>query len=77
VPNLAIPVRSIEEEDALLGTCDCGNPWQLVAEDVVPLSTRWYDALVFRCIGCRGTRRAIFDITSFFTPPSTAWVRVA
>lgn len=73
----AIQVRSVEEEDALLGRCCCGYPWQLVAEDVVPLSRRWYDALVFRCTGCRGTRRAVFDITSFFTPPSTAWVRAA
>lgn len=73
----AIPVRSVDEEDAWLGNCDCGNSWRLVAEDVVPLSHRWFDALVLSCSRCGGTRRAVFDITSFFTPPSSAWARVA
>lgn len=73
----AVAVRSVEEEDAWLGTCDCGHPWRLVAEDVVPLSNRWFDALVMGCTGCVRTRRAIFDITSFFNPPSSAWARVA
>lgn len=73
----AIPVRSVDEEDAWLGNCNCGDSWRLVAEDVVPISHRWFDALVLSCRRCGGTRRAIFDITSFFTPPSSAWARVA
>ena len=73
----AIEVTSIDEEDALLGECPCGSGWLLVSEYVVPIAKRWYDALVLCCSTCGSSRRAIFDISSFFVPQSKAWVRAA
>jgi hypothetical protein len=70
----AVVVRSVDEEDAYLGTCGCGAPWRLIAEEVAPVRSRWYDALVVGCRSCGGTRRAVFDITGFFDPPSHAWL---
>jgi hypothetical protein len=72
-----IPVGSIEEEDAVLGTCACGNSWIVAGEEVAPIRGRWYDALVVRCGGCGLVRRAVFDVTSFFSPPTHAWVAAA
>lgn len=69
-----ICVRSVEEEDAVLGRCRCGQRWALAAEDVVPLRGRWYDALVLRCVYCGSSHNALFDITAFFEPPSHAWL---
>jgi hypothetical protein len=69
-----VRVASVEEEDAILGACACGREWRLAAEDVVPISNRWYDALVVACPACGEVRRALFDITSFFAPPSNAWL---
>jgi len=77
VGSRAIAVASIEEDDQLLGQCSCGSTWRMVSEDVVPISKRWYDALVVRCFYCGASRRAIFDITSFFVPESWAWARLA
>lgn len=74
--NIAIPVRSVDEEDALLGSCACGGNWRLVAEEVAPLQRRWYDALVLCCSRCGSPRRAIFDITQFFEPVGKAWMGV-
>ena len=73
---MASPVRvcSVDEEDAILGLCRCGNRWALVAEEVVPLRSRWYDALVVRCVSCGSVQRALFDITAFFQPYSHAWL---
>lgn len=73
----AIVVASVDEEDRLLGHCSCGSAWRLVSEDVVPIWNRWYDALVLRCTSCGTSRRAIFDVTSFFVPQSWAWVGAA
>jgi hypothetical protein len=68
-------VASVDDEDAALGKCPCGDRWLLAAEEVVPLSGRWYDALVVRCAGCGRTKRGVFDISSFFEPPTLAWSR--
>lgn len=71
-----IPVSSVAEEDRLLGQCECGGRWHLVAEEVAPINRRWYDALVLKCEACGETNRAIFDITRFFQPMGNAWARV-
>lgn len=70
-------VLSVDEEDEILGACDCGRAWALAGEMVAPVRGHWYDALVVRCLGCGQVRRAIFDITAFFEPPTHAWVEVA
>lgn len=72
-----IAVDSIDEEDHALGECACGGAWSLASEDVAPIHGHWYDALVVRCTGCGDSRRAIFDVTRFFTPPTHAWARAA
>jgi len=77
VGRQAVAVTSVEEEDRLLGTCSCGSAWRLASEDVVPISRRWYDALVLCCPSCGASIRAIFDITPFFVPHSRAWARAA
>ncbi len=69
-----VSVKSVDEEDNLLGACPCGSGWCLAAEEVVPLQDRWYDALVVSCPACGSVARAVFDITSFFAPPTHAWV---
>jgi hypothetical protein len=68
-------VASIEEEDAVLGTCECGGSWRLASEDVVPVRDRWYDAVIMQCDACSGVNRRLFDITSFFAPRGRAWSR--
>ncbi len=73
----AVQVKSVDEEDLLLATCKCGGEWDLAAEDVVPINGRWVDALVVRCRECGCFDRALFDITSFFTPPTLAWTSYA
>lgn len=73
----AVSVRSIEEEDAFLGTCDCGSNWAVACEEVAPLRGHWYDALVVRCRTCGVVRSAVFDVTSFFEPPTHAWAMAA
>jgi uncharacterized Zn finger protein len=75
--NEAVVVQSVDEEDAVLGACACGQAWHLAAEEVVPIRNRWYDALVVRCSACGEVRRAVFDITAFFEPPSRAWLRLS
>lgn len=70
-----VRVRSVDEEDAILGRCRCGSRWALAAEEVAPLRSRWYDALVVRCVSCGAVQRALFDITAFFEPPSHAWLQ--
>jgi len=70
-------VNSVDDEDAQLGVCACGSGWALAAEEVAPIRGRWYDALVVRCRGCGSVRRAVFDITSFFEPPSHAWLEAS
>ena len=75
--NVDSPVRvtSIDDEDRLLGACSCGRPWCLLAEDVAPIRGRWFDALVVGCPDCGGRVRAIFDVTAFFEPQTSAWAR--
>jgi hypothetical protein len=70
-----VRVRSMDEEEHLLGKCPCGGEWKLMSEDVVPLQDRWYDALIMRCPTCGEWRRAIFDISAFFEPHGQAWSR--
>lgn len=72
-----IKVRSIEEEDAFLGACECGSAWVVAGEEVVPLRGNWYDALVVRCSQCGFVRSAVFDVTAFFEPPTHAWAMAA
>src|SRR5206468_6806476 len=68
-----VTVNSIAEEDSHLGKCECGGAWSLASEDVLPLHGRWLDALVMRCDLCARYRRGLFDITSFFHPPTRSW----
>ena len=68
-------VDSLADEQRSLGKCDCGGTWNLLMEDVVPLESRWYDALVVRCDRCGTVDRALFDITAFFEPKGLAWSR--
>jgi hypothetical protein len=68
-------VRSVEEEDDILGHCLCGGPWRLAFEEVAPRAGRWYDTLVVKCADCHTSQLALFDITPFFAPTSKAWVR--
>jgi hypothetical protein len=77
VASVASPVcvNSIDEEDHLLGQCSCGRPWRLLAEDVAPIRGRWFDALVMGCSDCGDRRRAVFDVSAFFEPRTSAWVR--
>jgi hypothetical protein len=72
----AVEVPSIDAEDELLGCCECGGKWLVRAEDVAPIRNHWYDALVVACSRCGRCRRAVFDVTAFFSPPTYAWVRV-
>lgn len=74
MPSVLV-ASSVAHEDVLLGTCECGGSWRLSYEEVVPLSGRWFDAIVMRCATCGEYRRAVFDITSFFEPPTLAWSR--
>jgi hypothetical protein len=64
---------SIEDEEAVLGICECGADWSLMSEHVIPLRGRWYDSLVVACPICGRYRRAVFDITSFFVPAPKVW----
>lgn len=72
-----VVVKSVDEEDAILGTCVCGFAWTVIGEEVAPVRDHWYDALVVRCVGCGQLRRKIFDITPFFVPPTHAWIGIA
>ena len=72
-----VVVKSVDEEDAVLGRCACGCGWAVIGEEVAPVRDHWYDALVVRCVGCGQVRREIFDITPFFEPPTHAWVGIA
>lgn len=69
-------VQSVDEEDVVLGACPCGSRWTIAGEEVAPVRHRWYDALVVRCSNCGQVRRAVFDITPFFDPPTHAWAAV-
>lgn len=71
---LRIPVvPNVEDEDLLMGKCECGGSWALAAEEVVPVRLRWYDSLVMTCRSCRQHRRYLFDITPFFDPRPGVW----
>jgi hypothetical protein len=70
VPN----VKSIAEEERLLGSCDCGGAWELRYEEVIPLDGgRWADTLVFRCVTCGTLRRGIFDVTALMEVAPRVW----
>jgi hypothetical protein len=71
-----ILVDSVDAEDRALGACACGGSWTLASEDVAPIGGRWFDALVVRCGRCGEHSRAVFDVTTFFEPPTHAWARV-
>lgn len=68
-------VRSVEEEDDILGQCLCGGPWRLASGEVAARAGRWYDRLVVKCADCHASQLALFDITPFFIPMSKAWIR--
>jgi hypothetical protein len=68
-------VRSVEEEDEILGRCRCGGVWSLAFEEVSPRAGRWYDTLIVKCAHCHTSQLALFDITLFFAATSKAWVR--
>jgi len=61
-------VRSIEEEDRIIGRCACGAESKLAANRVRPVRGRWYDVLLCRCSQCEARRQFTFDITHFFVP---------
>ena len=74
-PNTAVRVvRSVEEEDELMGQCECGGPWALTAEAVAPEGRRWMDSLRVACHGCGRHRAYKFDVSAFFVPrPNVCW----
>jgi hypothetical protein len=65
----AMSVDSIEEEEAAIGACECGAVDRAtVSEELMPLDSRWYDSLVFRCRRCGRFTARVFDVTSFYEP---------
>lgn len=63
-------VNSVEEEEAAVGPCECGETDRAtVSEDLMPLDSRWYDSLVFRCRRCGRFAARVFDVTSFYEEP--------
>ena len=68
-------VRSVEEEEELIGSCRCGSPWRLALNDMWPVSGGWYDIVGLRCPECGANALFAFDVTSFFEPRPGVWTR--
>lgn len=68
-----LDVRSIDEEDALIGACVCGGAWSLSANTVYPARQRWLDSVSVRCPTCGSEMNYVFDISNFFRPRPGVW----
>jgi hypothetical protein len=66
-------VRSVDEEDEVLGLCVCGSEWRLKGNAVEPVEGRWHDILRVRCSRCGSAGEFVFDITTFFVPRPGIW----
>jgi len=69
----AVQVRSIDEEDALIGCCACGGLWKMSANAVFPRNHRWLDSVRLTCASCGRTADHVFDISRFFQPRPGIW----
>lgn len=69
----AIAVRSIEEEDEIIGRCLCQGSWGLRYEAVTPYQGTWLDNLRVSCRTCGRTAEFSFDIGSFFEARPGIW----
>ena len=69
----AIAVRSIDEEDEIIGRCLCEGSWLLRYEAVTPDRGTWLDNLRVSCRACGGTAEFSFDIGSFFEARPGIW----
>jgi hypothetical protein len=63
-----VVAKSIEDEEAQMGTCECRGAWSLVGEWLRPSGGRWFDELRVQCVRCGHWRTFRFDVTSFFRP---------
>jgi hypothetical protein len=72
-----IRVRSIADEDAVMGHCLCGNEWEMASNSVMPWGRAWVDAVGVACADCG--RRAVFtfDVSLFFEPRAAVWSRMS
>ena len=68
-------VGSIDEEERLMGQCQCGGHWQLVRNWVGPTSGRWYDDIEVQCQGCGAVRLFEFDVSRFIEVRPQIWSR--
>lgn len=73
--SVALPVRSVDEEENLIGTCGCGSPWRLALNSVEPVSGKWHDIVGVRCPICGRSAGFTFDVTTFFQPRPGIWGR--
>ena len=69
----AIPVRSIDEEDTLIGVCGCGGSWKLSGKAVFPRGHQWLDSVRLTCPSCGRNVVHVFDISRFFQPRPGVW----
>lgn len=68
-----VPVLSVEEEDAAMGRCECGAPWQLRRNAVQPTAGRWLDLVGMTCPSCGSGADFAFDVTAFFEARPGVW----
>lgn len=66
-------VRSVDEEDAVMGRCSCGNSWALARNAVSPRSGVWLDVVGMLCQSCGSRAEFAFDVTSFFEARPGVW----
>lgn len=71
--SVALPVRSVEEEETVIGSCGCGSAWRLARNAVEPVSGEWHDIVGMRCPSCGGSALFTFDVTTFFEPRPGIW----
>jgi hypothetical protein len=66
-------VRSVDEEDALMGRCPCGASRRLARNAVRPMSGRWLDLVGMNCPSCGSDADFAFDVTAFFEARPGVW----
>jgi hypothetical protein len=69
-------VASIDEEERLMGQCQCGGDWQLVRNWVGPTLGRWYDDIVVQCQDCGIARLFEFEVSRFIEVRPQVWSRL-
>lgn len=69
----SVAVRSVEDEDAAMGCCECGAAWQLRRNAVEPAAGRWLDFLGVACPSCGSGADFAFDVTAFFEARPGVW----